>query len=100
MNPMFNVFNVSKGDREWKHALFIGGKWFAFNWEWYCDTANETKMASPRTKLSTWDDCIIGEIPAADVQYVTPEYDRDSGPFYTHMHPDWIKEKLGITIPD
>jgi hypothetical protein len=99
MNSMFYIFNVSIGDREWRHALFLDGKWFAFNWDWYCDSDSEV-ISSKRADPALWDGCILGEIPAEEVKWVFPESDRDRGPYYTYLHEKWLKDNLGITLPD
>lgn len=100
MNLMFFVFNVSKGNHEWQRALLLEGKWYAFDWGWYCDVCNDDIMSSPKADVALWDGCLKSLKPIEGILWANPEYDRDSGPYYTYMHSKWVLDNLGITLPE
>lgn len=99
MNLMFYIFNISRGNNEWSRALFIEGKWYEFDWGWYCDVINDDIMGSTSADPSLWDGCLESLTPVEGVLWATPEVDRDSGPYYAYMHYTWALKNLGITLP-
>lgn len=101
LNLMFYIFNVSVGNNEWQRALYIEGKWYAFDWGWYCDTHHESDVMGLRdSDPALWDGSLKSLVPLEGILWATPESDKDSGPYYTYMSYAWVKENLGVTLPE
>lgn len=101
LNLMFYIFNVSPGNNVWQRAVCIEGKWYAFSWDWYCDAIHESDVMGLRCSDSAlWDGCLKSLVPLEGIKWVTPESDKDSGPYYTYLSYTWVKEKLGIDLPE